>query len=272
MLNVAIVRKTARDAAGLFVLAVIAILIFETMFVRAMGEFSGEMSQVWLQNRLVRRMVEMLVGYDLASDLTPTTLMTIGLAHPLLYTFQWSFLLTVCTRVIAGEIDRGTADLLFSLPVSRASVYVSTSVVWLAAGVVLAFLPVPGIALGQRLAPLWMPIDLPRLWLPAVNLYALYIAIGGITMLVSAVVVRRGVAVAIPLGIVLASEFVVFLAHMSPVAWQLMRVTLLYHYKPLVVLRSGAWPVGDMLTLLGIGATCWTAGLLWLRRRDIPAA
>src|SRR5262249_7182412 len=107
-MNPGLIRKTLRDCLVQFVLTLAAVTAWEVLFIRAMGEFSTDMSQLWLKQPLVRRMIQMLIGYDLASDLTPTTLMTIGLAHPLLYALTWSFILAVTSRVLAGEVDRGT--------------------------------------------------------------------------------------------------------------------------------------------------------------------
>src|SRR5262249_39667800 len=128
-MNPGLIRKTLRDCLVQFVLTLAAVTAWEVLFIRAMGEFSTDMSQLWLKQPPLRRMIQMLIGYDLASDLTPPTLMTIGLAPPLLYALTWSFILAVTSRVLAGEVDRGTADLLLTLPVSRRQIFVSVSAV-----------------------------------------------------------------------------------------------------------------------------------------------
>jgi ABC-type transport system involved in multi-copper enzyme maturation permease subunit len=270
--NAALVRKTLRDCRGQFVLTLFAIMAFEVLFIRAMGEFSKEMSQLWLQQPLVRRMIQMMIGHDLASNLTPTTLMTLGVAHPLIYAFTWSFLITVTTRVLAGEVDRGTADLLLTLPVSRRSVFASVSVVWIALGVPLCYAPLAGMTIGEHFFPLWDRVEIARMWFPATNLLALFIAIGGVAMLCSAVAIRRGIAVGVALGIVLFSLFIVFLNQFWQLPPPVLKISLLHYYRPLVTIRNGQFPTSDVLVLLGIGGTAWLAGLIWFNRRDVPAA
>jgi hypothetical protein len=35
------------------------------------------------------------------------------------------------------------------------------------------------------------------------------------------------------------------------------------------MLRTGDWPIADMIVLAGFGAVMWTAGGIWFARRDI---
>jgi len=236
-----------------------------------MGEFAEEITGIW-KIGFVRRFVQVLVGADLFANLTPTTIMTVGLAHPLLYVLTWSLLLTTCSRIIAGEIDRGTADLLLTLPISRVATYASVSAVWVLAGVVVSFAPLLGMWLGERLYPLSEPIELARLWIPVVNLFALNLAIGGAATLVSSVVSRRGQAVGITLAGLVGSFLLNFLAQFWSPAKEISFLGLLHYYRPLVSVRTGEWPLGDMAVLAGIAGCCWLAGLWWFSRRDIPAA
>ena len=270
-MNLAVFHKTARETALLLAILTAAIVGFELLFVLAMGEFAEEITGIWKVG-FIRRFIQVLVGADLFADLTATTLMTVGLAHPLLYVLTWSLLLTICSRVIAGEIDRGTADLLMTLPISRVATYASVSAVWLLSGVVVSFAPLIGIWLGESLYPLPEPIELKRLWIPVVNLFALYLAIGGAATLVSSVVSRRGQVVGIALAGLVGSFLLNFLAQFWSPAERMSFLGLLHYYRPLLCVQTGEWPLGDIAALVGVAACCWLAGLWWFARRDIPAA
>jgi len=269
--KLAVFHKTARETALLLAILTAALVGFELLFVLAMGEFAEEITGIWKVG-FIRRFIQVLVGADLFADLTPTTIMTVGLAHPLLYAFTWTLLLTTCTRVIAGEVDRGTADLLLTLPISRVATYASVSAVWALAGVVVSFAPLLGVWLGESLYPLSEPIELRRLWIPVINLFALYLAIGGAATLVSSAVSRRGQAVAIILAGLLGSFLLNILAQFWSPAKEISFLGLLHYYRPLVSVRAGEWPLGDIAVLVGIAGCCWLAGLWWFSRRDIPAA
>ncbi|HPM24264.1 MAG TPA: ABC transporter permease subunit [Phycisphaerae bacterium] len=270
----AVVLKTLRDALPLVVVLTFATVGLEMAIVRMLREIGGDVEQLrrWLELPLIRDLLRIAMGADILGDLTPTTMATFGLGHPLLYAFAWTLLLTIGSGVIAGEIDRGTADLLLTLPVSRAQIYVSTSVAWVVAAVLVSFAPMLGLWLGERLCPLHEPLALRRLWPLAVNFLALNLSVGAVTMLVSSLVSRRGTAVGILLAGLLASDLMNFLSQF----WESVRpfsfLGFLHYYRLLPVVRSGEFPAGDIAVLLAIGLGAWSAGLWHFGRRDIPAA
>ena len=270
-MNVSIARKTFRDSRWLLVLIPVAIVCFEALIVRALGELPIEMRAFWLNQPFVSRLVRMLLGADLGSGITPTTLVTIGLAHPLLYALTWTLLLTVCTRTTVGEIDRGTADLLLTLPVSRACIYASASLVWILAAAVVSVAPFCGLWIGQWLHPLWEPIDFTRLRTLVLNLFALHLSVGCMTMLVSSLVSRRGTAIAVVLSGLLLSFLLNFLATLWPAAERVAFLGPLHYYKPLLCIREGGVRMEDLAVLGAVSAASWLAGLRFFCRRDIPA-
>lgn len=269
----AVLAKTARDAWLLSAVLTTAILLLEIAVVRMLIEAGQNLEHVriWLEWPLVRDLIRIALGADLIGDLTPTTMATFGLAHPLLYVFGWTLLLTIGTGVLAGEIDRGTADLLLTLPLSRSAIYLSTSAVWLGAAVVVSAAPLAGLWLGQQIWPGAQPLEYRRLWPLAVNLLALNLAVAGICMFVSSLSARRGKAVGIVLAVLLVSDLVNIFSQFWPAIRPISFLGFLHYYRPLPVVRSAAVPLEDIATLGGVAVAAWLAGLLCFRRRDIPA-
>jgi ABC-type transport system involved in multi-copper enzyme maturation permease subunit len=173
--------------------------------------------------------------------------------------------------VPAGEIDRGTIDVMFGLPVSRWRVYIAETIVFLAWSAILILLGLLGFRLGMQAveAPLRPPLD--RLIAIVANLYCLCLAVGGLACLVSSMSDRRGRAIATVFGILIASFLQSFLAQFWAPAAKLSFLSLLSYYQPLSVFRgSGSLiPVGDMLVLVIFGVATWAAGGAWFARRDI---
>ena len=270
-MNVAVMKKTARDSFMVWVIVLLTIVVFECLLVRALGEFASEFQELWASRLFLRNLVHALLGADLAGDLTATSLITIGFAHPILYTLVWGFVLATGTRVLAGEVDRGTADLLLSLPISRPRVYASVSLVWALAGIPMCLAPLAGIWLGEWASPMSEPLEYSRLRLPPANLYALYLAIGGGTMLVSSFLSRRGVAIAIVLAALLASFLLSFLTQFWSLAKTMSFLGILHYYRPLETVRTGQWPLAEMGVLCAVGGALWLGGMYWFSRRDIPA-
>ncbi len=269
----AVLVKTLRDSAVLTALLTLAVIGLEVAIVRALLEFSKDLEDFrrWVELPLIRDLLRIVLGADLAGDLNPTIMSTFGLGHPLLWALSWTLLLTIVTGVVAGEIDRGTADLLLTLPVSRTAVYTSTSVAWVLAAVLVSFAPLLGLRLGELASPLSEPLRFGQLWPLSVNLLALNLCVAGVTMLVSSVVSRRALAIGIVLAALLASDLVNLLSQF----WEAVRpfafLGFLHYYRPLPVVRSGTLPWGDIVVLLAVGAVAWSAGLWYFRRRDIPA-
>jgi ABC-2 type transport system permease protein len=272
-MNRAVLVKSLRDSLTLLVALTVAILILELAVVRMLVESSKNLEQLrtWLELPLIRSLLRIILGADIVGDLTPTTMATFGLAHPLLWAFSWTLLLAIGSGVLAGEIDRGTADLLLTLPLSRTAVYVSTSAVCGLAAVLASAAPLAGLALAQRAWPLKQPLDFARLYPVAVNFLALNLAVGGVTLMVSSWVSRRGRAVGLVLAGLLVSDLINLLAEFWEIVRPVRFLGFLYFYRPLPVVRSGELPWRDISILLAVGAVTWLAGWWRFSHRDIPA-
>jgi putative exporter of polyketide antibiotics len=270
-MSTAVIRKTARDSAWLILAITLGVIFFEAILVRALGELPSEAAQM-LQWKTVNRLMRMLLGADLSAALNATTLVTIGLGHPLIYALTWTLVLTICTRVTAGEMDRGTADLLLTLPISRGDVYASSTVVWVLAGIPATLAAIAGIWIGGTLWPLRSPIQYGHLWPVIVNLFALYVSVGGVTMLLGSALGRPGPALAVVLAGLLGSFLLNYLVTLWPEVEPVARFGLLHYYRPLPSVRDQLWPVRDLGVLAGVGAVAWAAGLWTYSRRDIPAS
>ena len=274
-MSLAVFRKTLRDAFPLLTILVVATVIFEILFVtferEVLQDVLTQFASFFFQNEPMRRFVSALLGGDLASDLTSTSLMTVGFSHPIMYTFMWVLIISLVTRTTVGEIDRGTADLLLTLPVSRAAVYVTVTTVWVAGAILVSAATITGAWLGEVLSPLKEPLHLSRLALLVYNLLALNLAVGGLTMLISSHLSRRGPAVACMLTVLLIGLLIQFLDPFWHPARRVNFLSLLHYYRPLAVVRSGIWPTGDLLALTGTAVVAWLLGLWRFTRRDIPA-
>ena len=200
--------------------------------------------------------------------LRPEMLPAIAWVHPVTLALIWGMALAFCTRVPAGEVDRGTIDVLLGLPVSRRQVWVTESLVWLTSGAVLVLLAAAGNRLGNAIAngpdtdPAWMLVL-------AANLMCLYVAVGGLTWFLSSLCDRRGRAIGIALAFVLATFLLNYLAPVWDWADQHSSWSLLHYYVPLRILRDGTWPLHDMAVLAAFGAVFWTAGGIIFNRRDL---
>ena len=169
----------------------------------------------------------------------------------------------------AGEIDRGTIDVLLSWPASRRRIFLCEAIVWLASGL---WLLACG-CLGNRLAAMFAPtealVPITRVFIVLINLYCMYVAVGGVAFFASAMSDHRGRAIAVVFALVVVSFFLNFLAPFSPPAARLAPLGILSYYQPARILASGHWPLGSMACLLFVGATSWLAASETFARRNI---
>lgn len=270
-MNGAIIRKLIRDSLPLFAIVIIGVLVLETLIVGVFTELADDLQTVLLGTAFIRRFVTTILGAEIGDQLSVTGMMAFGFAHPVLYALTWAFMITTVTRELVGQIERGTFDLVLTLPVSRLSVYNSVTVVWLAAIVALSVAPLLGTWAGHWFFDVKESADFVRLAVVSVNLFALNVAIGGGVMLASSVCNRRGIAIGVVLGMLLGSFVLNFLATLSQTARHVSALGVLHYYRPLVVIRESGWPWWDMSVLVGAGIICWVIGAWRFAIRDIHA-
>lgn len=268
-MNRAIIFKTIRDHRLVFGLVYVTAVVFPILVILAMTSAPSDLVTQWLRMPLVRNMFRMLLGSDIMDMLNRTGFGAFAFVHPLMLTLVWSWLIVITTAALAGEVDRGTADLLLSLPVSRWGIYASISAVVFASGALLAVAPWLG-AWGSEWVKTWdEPIMLRPLGLAVVNNLAAIWAVAGVAMAVSACTSRRGLAVAILFAWLLLSFLLNFLGALWELAERVAFLSLLEYFLPLVIVRKGALNYGHLAILAAIAVTGWTFGAIVFARRDI---
>jgi beta-exotoxin I transport system permease protein len=246
----------------------LGLAVTEAVEAYATLHYREQISFLWGQVDLIRPFLRGLLGPELAEQIGPTMLLSLPWIHPLALTLLWAQAIAYCTRIPAGEVDRGTIDVLLGLPVARGQVYRTYTLVWLASGLALVILAAVGNTLGLRLLG-QERIDTRRLFILTTNLFCLYIAVGGMTWLASAMSNQRGRAVGVALGVVLASFLLNYLAQAWPPAQRVSFLSILQYYRPLVIIRDATWPARDILVLLATGGGLWAAGGIVFARRDL---
>lgn len=270
MISTAIVRRTLRDYAPLWFGAIILITLFVVIFNFALNSMPREQMQGWLNVPWIRRLVASLAGADVLELQKPEGLLSVIFNHPLIWTLLVAFTLTLSSGALAGEVDRGTMDLLMTLPVSRSSVYCSTSLALIVMVLPLCWAVWFGAKLGLALTG-FAAARLSLLALVTCNLCAAVFAVAGLAMAVSGFSNRRGMAVVAVFVVVFYGFVVNFIRTLWPALEPLAFTSFLSYYSPLVIIRDEVLPLKNMSVLLGSGFAAWLMGLYVFTRRDIPA-
>lgn len=271
-MNIGLLGKTLRDSRLLLIIVVCSVVLFEILFVLSMSQISTEVLQIWRSVQFVGTLIRGLVGIDVSQDVSANALLSLGLVAPFFLMVTSAYIVNECGRVLAGECDTGTADLLLTLPIARRTVYVTVSLSILFGAVLMCVAGWGGIALGAVLFKTAEPVRLDLFGIVACNLFALYIALIGGGLLVSSVVSRRVTAAAWVIAALLLSFLINFIGSFLEPVRQIAWLGFLFYYQPVDVVREEVWPIRDLVVLTVVGVLFWLAGLWRFARRDIPAA
>ena len=167
---------------------------------------------------------------------------------------------------IAGEEERGTLDLLLSLPVSRRRVAAEKLAALVAEVVGLGLVLLIALGIGVRTVD--MGVSLANLAAAVAGAALLAIGFGAIALFVGAATGSRGAAIGIASALAVAAYLVNSLAALVSALEPLQKLTPFYHYASPDPLRNGvAWAhLGALLLVVVVAAA---ASLVAVDRRDL---
>jgi ABC-type transport system involved in multi-copper enzyme maturation permease subunit len=264
-----LLRKTVRETWRQTVLLCLALFTVEVLLTALLPKLQAGLNNFLATIPFIRTFLQALLGSDLGDNVTAQALQGILWTHPVVLTIVWAHEILLCTRVPAGEIDRGSIDILLSWPASRFKILLCEAIVWLVSGVLLLALAFVGhmlsaIATGAETTP-----AAARTLVVLLNLYGVYLAVGGFACFVSACSDYRGRALAAVFAVLLASFFVSFVVQIWPAASLLVPLGILSYYRPTITLATGNPAWSNMLWLAAVGASFWLAASIVFSRRNI---
>lgn len=315
-----LVRKTLRDLRLALVIVCLLLAGFECLWVKITARITGELVPFFMalaaaqkiapagvEEMLFRgpgRIMRTLMGGEMIRLDHAMDMLSIGYVHPLVQAVLCIWAVGRASGAIAGEIDRGTMDLLLAQPIARWRLVVAHLCVdlvtipmlclalwggtwvgaWLVGPVIEQQSQPPPLEVTGRVDPerlQFRPMDFgPAL----LNVGALVFAVAGYTMWLSA----RGRFRARVLGVAVLVTMLQFLVNVVGQMWDaaawLRPFTVFYYYQPQQIALAGRWTVaigsawhaGPMLVpvvpaLLAIGAAGYALALWSFCRRDLPA-
>lgn len=172
----------------------------------------GDIHLVFEKLPFVKPLVTALLGVDPGEQLSAAMSQAFLWVHPTVLSIIWAHEVMYCTRMPASEIDRATIDFLLGLPISRWQLFLSESLGWLVSGICIlgcGFLGhwIVGQFTGAEMHPSWVSTAFVM-----INLLAVYIAVGALCLLISAISDRRNRAIGVVFAILLFSFLINFLA------------------------------------------------------------
>ena len=221
-------------------------------------------------------------GGDIRIEYTQD-MMSVGFVHPLVLIILSIWAIGRASAAIAGEIDRGTMELLLAQPIRRSQVILAHLLVDLTT-IPLICLCIWARQLARHLAggparttiAPQLHVD-PLRFLPGLlNVALLVLAISGYTLLLSAAGRFRSKV----LGLAIVITLVQFLINVIGQLWYAMNwlrpLTVFYHYQPQPMILHDDWASDldvwqHLGVLLGVGVVGYLLAWWTFCKRDLPA-
>lgn len=319
-----LIKKYLRDIRLPLIIVIIIIMGYQCLWVkvsqRAVTQLSPFFStiasraglfQSQLEDQIFSgpgRIVQTLAGGERIHFERAMDMLSIGYMHPLMLIVFCLWGIGRTSLAIAGEIDRGTAELLLSQPIRRSDIIIANLLVDLIVLPLLALAMWAGTTLGYHLVGQFevKPEDLEKLFgglpfkivvqpeLLETNLWAFGPALANVATLIFAV---SGTTIAVSaagryrnrvIGWAVLLVLIQFIANLVGQMWEGAQwarpFTVFYYYQPQRIILNSSWSVDlfagvraeplmvpFVAVLAGVGLAGYLVALVTFNRRDLPA-
>jgi hypothetical protein len=275
MLNPGLILRAWRETRGATLVFFLLVGLFSGLLAFALPRVQERfLSRARFVPPQLMQVRNALLGVDTSTSGVTEIAYSLAWSHPIVLALLFAHAILVTTRVPAGEIERGTMDVLLGLPISRWQLFINETAAWFATG----GLVLSAMFIGCRTGSFWVKPEYHPSWplmgVVLTNLAFVYLVIGTVGCLASAFGDRRGRAVLIVLVVAVGSLLLSFLESLWDPAKRIGFLSILHYYRPAVILQSAGageavWPWRNLAVLAGAAATAWTIAGVKLARRDL---
>lgn len=313
-------RKLLRDVRVPLLVVALLLFFFEIVWVKVVQRLTTEIAPMlemlslmqgrggdYLLNLFFRgpgKLLQTILGGEDIQFGNPQDMLAVGYMHPLVQTILGIWAVGRASGAIAGEIDKGTMELLLAQPIRRSRIIIAHLCIDAVVIPILCLVMWAGSLVGTALfspftvspdvyKELRMPIpEHPReMFVDAqiigpgiINVAALLFAVSGYTMWISA----RGRSRNRVMGLAILVTLLQFIVNVLGQLWDgigfLRPFSVFYYYQPQFVALKHQWTVNTgavwgspaislhVIVVLGtVGAVGYLMAWRDFRRRDIPA-
>jgi ABC-2 type transport system permease protein len=293
-MTLVLARKLLRDVAvGLFLVALL-LFAFQCLWAKVADRISNDILRALAERGIPvdflrdivfdgpGQIIQALMGGGNIHIERAMDMMSVSYVHPLTVTILGVWTVGRASGAVAGEIDRGTMELLLAQPVPRRALILAHLLVDVATIPVLCLSMWLGTWAGAGMIGQLGPgstdsgID-PWRFAPALlNVALLVFAVSGYSLFLSSLGRFRWRV----LGLAVVLSLLQFLVNVIGQLWGpasfLRPFTVFYYYQPQPMILTATWYLEEetwarLGVLLGIGAAGYLVGLWVFCRRDLPA-
>lgn len=248
----------------------IGLMIFLFQIEIAAIVHDNEKVKVFLQFvQLLPAFIKSMLGGEALQYGNIAGLIAIGYQHPLILTLYMLFAVGVPTGLLAGEVQKGTMELILSRQATKTQAYICAGLITVTGMYALVLVMFLGTVAATNLYDLGQKVPLDFFFRIAVVGGLLASAVGGVALLAAACF-QRNTAIWVTVAYLMVNYFVSIIADWSPrMNW--LEPTTIFHYVHGAKLLTGSgWPIRDMCVLLSLlSVSTVLGGAIW-SRRDLP--
>ena len=208
-----------------------------------------------------------LLNQDLVATVSARGIIGVGYTHPFVLIMMAVWAVRVPSAALAGEIGRGTMDLVAARPVARSAQIAAALLALLAGLTVLA----AAAWLGTFVGLVGRPLEGVSAWsyLPvAAAMWLLFASAGVAGILVSSLAREAGTAIAWTSGLMAGSYVLDYAARVWPRIASLRPLSLFRYYEPQQVLTAGL-ARADVIVFAAVAAAALALAFAVFSRRDL---
>jgi ABC-2 type transport system permease protein len=213
--------------------------------------------------------IKAFIGGDALQYGNIAGLIAIGYQEPFVLLLYMLFAVGVPTALLAGEVQRGTMELILSRQTTKTQVYTCAGLITVVGMYALVIVMFLGTVVSTNLYDFEQQVPLYRFFKLAVNGGILASAVGGIALLAAACF-RRGMAVSLTVAFLVVNYFIMIITQWWPRMKWLDPVTIFNYVDGAKIFSEPKWPVGDMCVLISLLVVSTIAGGIIWSRRDLP--
>ncbi|HUT47475.1 MAG TPA: hypothetical protein VMX36_14435, partial [Sedimentisphaerales bacterium] len=193
-------------------------------------------------------------------------LIAIGYNEPLVLTLYMLYAVGVPTALLAGEIQKGTMELILSRQTTKMHVYICAGLITVAGMYALVLVMFMGTVAGTNLYQFDQAVPMYSFFKMAVVGGMLASAVGGIALLAAACF-RRSAAVSLTVAYLAVNYFVSIIADWWPRMKWMSPATIFHYVHGPEIFNGSEWPVGDLCVLISLlVVSVLLGGVIWSRR------
>ncbi len=197
------------------------------------------------------------------------SLIAVGYQAPLVLLLYMLFAVGVPTALLAGEVQRGTMELILSRHTTKTHVYICAAFITVIGMYTLVVVMFLGTVVSTNLYDFEQQIPLYCFFKLAVNGGILASAVGGIALL-SAACFQRGMAVSLTVSYLVLNYFIMIITQWWPRMKWLDPVTIFNYVDGAKIFSEPGWPMGDIFVLISVlVVSTLLGGVIW-SGRDLP--